>query len=450
MDTSAKAAATTQTPEARKADRSEIRRAVWAGGIGNFVEQFDFAIYGYLAPLMAPIFFPPGDELAGLLSTYALFAVSFLIRPLGGVLFGKFGDRVGRRATLSVAIISMGILTALIGLLPTYAQIGFAAPALLLVIRLLQGVVQGGEYQGAISFVVEYAPERRRGLYGSYVSISVFLGLLCGAGLASLLTSVLSEAQMSSWGWRVPFLVALPLTLTGLYLRLRVRETPEFERSRLSGEVDAPMPLWHVLRSQWRGILVFCGSSVTLAVLSYGWVTYLPQYLTNTLGLPQGQAFASNVISIAVLVPLLPLAGALSDRIGRKPMLVAGCLACLLIVPLAFAILQRGTFASAVTGQLVYIVPEFFLTGIVTVCAAEFFPTKARYSAGAVAYNSSFAIFAGATPFIATLLVAKTGTIYALWAFLAVLALGSLYVIFRHMRETYRSALSTDTYAQNS
>lgn len=430
-----------------EATPGEVRRAVLAGGIGNFVEQFDFAVYGYLAPLMAPAFFPESDPVASVLSTYALFAISFLIRPVGGLIFGRFGDRVGRRTTLSWAIVLMGVLTALIGVLPSYAQVGFLAPALLLVIRVLQGVVQGGEYAGAIAFIVEYAPQRRRGFYGSFVSVSVFLGLLGGAGLSSLLTSLLSHEEMSAWGWRLPFLIALPLAFTGLYLRLRIKETPEFEAATRSGDEAVQAPLREALLSQWRGILVFCGSSVTLAVLSYGWVTYLPQYLSGTLKLSQSEAFLSNVISIGVLVPLLPVAGAVSDRIGRKPMLVIGALACIFLVPLAFLILEGGTFLSAVLGQLVYIVPEFFLTGIVTVCAAEFFPTKTRYSASAIAYNSSFAVFAGATPFLATLLVSEFGTIFALWGFLATLAMLSLFVVLRFMRETYRSALSDDKYA---
>ncbi|RCG14396.1 MFS transporter [Streptomyces diacarni] len=433
-----------------QATPAEVRKAIWAGGIGNFVEQFDFAVYGYLAPLMAPVFFPETDPLASVLSTYALFAISFLIRPVGGLVFGRFGDRVGRRKTLSLAIVLMGVLTALIGVLPSYAQVGFFAPALLLVVRILQGVVQGGEYVGAIAFIVEYAPERRRGFYGSFVSMSVFLGLLGGAGLSSLLTTVLPHEEMTTWGWRLPFLLALPLALTGLHLRLRIKETPEFEAATRSGDEVVQTPLREALVSQWRGILVFCGASITLAVLSYGWVTYLPQYLSGTLKVPQGEAFLSNVISIAVLVPLLPMAGALSDRIGRKPMLIIGVLACIFLVPLAFLVLEEGTFTSAVLGQLIYIVPEFFLTGIVTVCAAEFFPTKTRYSASAIAFNSSFAIFAGATPFIATLLVSRFGTVYALWGFLATLAVFSLFVILRFMQETYRSALSDDKYAAHN
>ncbi|WP_308282926.1 MFS transporter [Pseudonocardia nigra] len=425
----------------------KVRRAVWAAGIGNFVEQFDFAVYGYLAPIMAPVFFPGDDAVTQILSTYALFAISFLIRPLGGMLFGRLGDRAGRKRTLSLAIILMGLFTATIGFLPGYAQIGLVAPMLLLVVRVLQGLVQGGEYAGAVAFIVEYAPDRRRGLYASFVSISVFLGLLFGAGLSALLTGVLPAEDMQSWGWRIPFLLALPLTLVGLYLRLRIDETPEFVKASHAGEDVAKAPLLEALRTQWNPILVFCGASVTLAVLSYSWVTFLPQYLVSEVGLSRPDAFLSNVISLAALVPLLPLAGILSDRIGRKPMLVVGCIACITAVPIAYAVAGIGTFAAAVVAQLIYLVPEFFLTGIVTVCISEMFATRTRYSASAIAYNSSFAIFAGATPFIATLLVAQTGTIYAVWGFLAVIAVFSLVVILKYMRETHLSSLNADKYA---
>ncbi|WP_052863278.1 MFS transporter [Streptomyces niger] len=429
-------------PEKRKA----IRRAIGAGSIGNFVEQFDYGLYGYLAPILAPAFFPASNPTAAVLSTYGIIAIACLFRPLGGTLVGRWGDRLGRKKTLLWTIVVMGVSTALIGALPTYHRIGLVAPLLLLVIRIIQGMVSGGEYVGAVAFVVEWAEPRRRAYYASYASNSCFLGILAGAGTAALTSAVFQGEALDSYGWRIPFLLALPLSAVGVWLRKRIEETPEFVRATEDGTQVVKAPIREALRSQLRPILVYCGVSIMLAILSYSWVTFYPEYLTGTLGLPRWMALASNAISVAVLMPLLPLAGKLSDRIGRKPMLITGAVACIVLVPLAFHVGEQATFGAAVASQLIYIVPEFFLTGIVTVCLAELFATRTRFSAGAMAYNASFSIFMGITPFVATLLVSSFGTIYAVWVYLAAAALLALVVVSAFMTETYRSHLGADKF----
>ncbi|MFI8998582.1 MFS transporter [Streptomyces sp. NPDC053542] len=432
------------TPEKRK----EIRRAIGAGSIGNFVEQFDYGLYGYLAPVLAPAFFPGSDPAVAVLSTYALIAIACLFRPLGGTLVGRWGDRVGRKKALLWTIVVMGVTTAMIGALPTYQQIGIAAPLLLLVIRIVQGMVSGGEYVGAVAFIVEWAEPRRRAYYASYASNSCFFGILAGAGTAALTSAVFEGPALNSYGWRIPFLLALPLSAVGVWLRKRIEETPEFVRATEDGTQVVKAPIREALRSQLRPMLVFCGVSVMLAILSYSWVTFYPEYLTGTLGLPRWMALTSNAISVAVLIPLLPLAGMLSDRIGRKPMLIMGALACITLVPLAFFVGEQGTFGAAIASQLIYIIPEFFLTGIVTVCAAELFATRTRFSASAIAYNSSFSVFMGITPFVAALLVTSFGTIYAVWVYLAAAAVLALVVVSAFMTETYRSHLGEDKFAR--
>lgn len=439
--------ATTRSPGNEQASKSTIRKAIYAGSVGNFVEQFDYGLYGYMAPIMAASFFPNGDSAAAVLSSYAVLAVACFFRPLGGTLIGRWGDRVGRKKALLWTILMMGLCTAAIGVLPSYAQIGFLAPLLLVVIRTLQGIISGGEYVGAVAFIVEWAHPGKRAYYTSYASNSCFLGILCGAAVASLVSAAFPAEQLASWGWRVPFLAVLPLSLVGLWLRSRIGETPEFMRETDGGSKPVKAPIREALREQWQPILVFCGASIMLAILSYIWVTYYPQYLVSSLGLSRAQALSSNLISVAVLMPLLPLAGKLSDRIGRKPMLISGALACIGLVPLAFAIGEQGTFSAALSGQLVYIIPEFFLTGIVTTCSAELFATRTRFSASAIAYNSSFSIFMGVTPFIAALLVTRFGTIYAVWAYLAAAAMLALLVITVFMKETYRSDLGADKFA---
>ncbi|WP_409060902.1 MFS transporter [Streptomyces sp. SYP-A7185] len=427
--------------------RSAIRRAIGAGSIGNFVEQFDYGLYGYMAPVLAPAFFPQSNQAVAVLSTYAIIAIACLFRPLGGTLVGRWGDRVGRKKTLLWTIVLMGVATAMIGALPTYQQIGILAPLLLLVLRVVQGMVSGGEYVGAVAFIVEWAEPNRRGYYASYASNSCFAGILAGAGTAALTSWLVQGPALESWGWRIPFLLALPLSAVGIWLRRHISESPEFVRATEGGADVVKAPVREAMRTQWRPMLVFCGVSVMLAILSYSWVTFYPEYLTGTLGLPRWMALTSNAISVAVLIPLLPLAGIISDRIGRKPMLITGAVACIVLVPLAFRVGEAGTFGAAIASQLIYIVPEFFLTGIVTVCTAELFATRTRFSASAIAYNSSFSIFMGITPFVAALLVNSFDTIYAVWVYLAAAAVLALVVVSAFMTETYRSHLGADKFA---
>ncbi|MET9494145.1 MFS transporter [Streptomyces sp. NPDC006552] len=448
MSAAAPPSTVTDPPRADPEKRAAIRRAIGAGSIGNFVEQFDYGLYGYMAPIMAPAFFPESDRTVAVLGTYAIIAVACLFRPLGGTLVGRWGDRVGRKKTLLWTIVFMGVATALIGALPTYHQVGIAAPLLLLLLRVVQGTVSGGEYVGAVAFIVEWAEPRRRAYYTSYASNSCFLGTLAGAGTAALTSWVFTGPALDSWGWRLPFLLAVPLSLVGIWLRRHIAETPEFVRATADGTQVVKAPVREALRCQRRPILVYCGISIMCAILSYTWVTFYPQYLTDTLGLPRWMGLASNAISIAVLIPLLPLAGMLSDRIGRRPMLMTGAAACIVLVPLAFWVGEGGTFGAAVASQLIYLVPEFFLTGIITVCAAELFATRTRFSASAIAYNSSFSIFMGITPFVATLLVSTFHTIYAVWVYLAAAAVLALVVVTSFMTETYRSQLGADKFAR--
>ncbi|WP_199825506.1 MFS transporter [Streptomyces sp. TP-A0875] len=444
-------------PAAPQVPLKTMRKAVLAGVVGNYTEQYEFGVYAAVTPVLAKVFFPEGDALVGQLAVFAGLAVGFLIRPLGGFIFGRMGDRMGRKKILSLTIILMGFLTALIGILPTYAAAGFLAPCLLLVLRLGQGLAAGGEYAGAVSFVVEYGPSDQRARYTSFVSISVFAGLLTGTALTFGLTALLGNGAMVDWGWRILFLLALPLTIAGFYLRRAVEDTPEFRRQQemqerareLSEELPATT-IAQTLRTQWKPILVFSGFAMTNAVLSYTWTAYIPAYLQSTAGpgrpLSLDLSVLSTSIALLVLLPLLYLSGRLSDRIGRKKMLLAGCTTPLVIVPLAFHMVSARTFESAVLAQLVYLVPIFFIAVSVTVCLAEMFPTKMRYTAGSIAFNLAFCIFAGTAPFIASALVDATGTIMSVAVYVCVVSFVSLLVVAFCFKETYRKDLAHDDY----
>lgn len=434
-----------------------MRKAVLAGVVGNYTEQYEFGVYAAMSAVLAQVFFPADNPLLGQLSVFAGLAVGFLIRPLGGIIFGRLGDRVGRKKILSLTIIIMGFLTAAIGLLPDYAAAGLLAPVLLILLRLGQGLAAGGEYAGAVSFVVEYGPSGQRARYTSFVSISVFAGLLTGTGLTFALSQLIGQQSMVDWGWRLPFLIALPLTVAGFYLRRAVEDTPEFQRQQkiqetrlLSSEEMPSVSLKETLRTQWKPILIFSGFAMTNAVLSYTWTAYIPAYLQNKSGpgvpLNLGLSVASTSIALLVLLPLLYFSGRLSDRIGRRKMLIAGCVTPLVVVPLAFSIISARTFESALIGQLLYLIPVFFIAVSVTVCLAEMFPTRVRYTAGSIAFNLAFCIFAGTSPFIATALVSSTGSIMSVAVYVCVISVISLFVVLKFFKETYKKDLAHDDY----
>ncbi len=440
-----------------------VKKAIVGGVVGNFVEWFEYGVYGYLATVIATLFFPPGDRVAALLATYSVLALSAFIRPLGGVIFGRFGDKVGRRNVLAVAILMMSGATAAIGMLPTYATVGFLAPVLLLTCRLVQGLAAGGEYVGAVSFVVEYGPANRRAYYASWVSVSVFAGLLCGVGLVTLMTTVLGDAAMEAWAWRLPFLLALLLGVVGLYLRLQIEETPAFralqeenERALEARGLDdlgeseqtiAASPLIEAVRTQWKPILIFVGFAMTNATGSYLFAAYLSTYLQEEVGLSASSALLANSIALIVLIPLLPIGGMLCDRIGRKPMLLMACvLFAALSVP-AYLIAAQGTLLSAILASVMFVAPLFFMTSGLTISIAEMWPTRLRYSGSAIAYNIGFGFFGGGAPLIATFLVARTGDPLAVGYYVMALATISFFVVLFFFKESYKASLAESVYA---
>ncbi|MCV7283488.1 MFS transporter [Mycolicibacterium flavescens] len=420
---------TVRSPETRV-----IRTAVGGAAIGNTVEWFDFAIYGFLATYIADKFFPPGDETAALLNTFAIFAAAFFMRPLGGFFFGPLADRIGRQRVLALVILLMSASTLAIGLVPSYESIGVAAPLLLLLLRCLQGFSAGGEYGSGACFLAEYANDRNRGFIVSFLVWSVVVGFLLGSLTVTGLETVLSESAMNSYGWRIPFLIAGALGVVGLYIRLRLADTPEFERLREEGEVSST-PLRDAVTTSWRPILQIIGLVVIHNVGFYLVFTYLPSYFTETLNFTKIDAFISITVACLVAMILIPPLGALSDRIGRKPLLYAGAIGFAVGSYPLFLLLNSGSLAAAVTAHAALAAIESVFVSASLAAGAELFATRVRSSGYSIGYNLSVAVFGGTAPYVATWLVDRTGNQIAP-AFYVIAAAVLTFATLLTMRET--------------
>ncbi|MEU5564975.1 MFS transporter [Micromonospora musae] len=394
----------------------DLRRTVAATAVGNMIEWFDFGVYSFTAVTIGRVFFPEASQSAQLLSSFATFAAAFLVRPLGGLFFGPLSDRIGRKRVLVFTVITMSLGTFAVGLLPGFAQVGVWAPVLLLLARLIQGFSTGGEYGSAMTFITEHSPDRRRGFVASWLEFGTLTGFVLGASLVTLLTSVLSTADLDSWGWRIPFLVAGPLGLVGLYLRLRLTETPAFEHlesrapKRSAGLRKEAKEL---VRHQRRPLLVCLGLVLVLNVPSYMLTAYLPSYLSAQLGFSQNTSLIVVVVVLVILMVLLQFAGRLSDRVGRRPVMMTGCALLVVLSVPAFLIIQQRTVVAVFFGTL--------LVGLMYLCfdstepgtLPTLFPTRVRAGALSVTYNISTSLFGGTTPLVAAALVDGTHSLIA-------------------------------------
>jgi metabolite-proton symporter len=391
---------------------AEYRRAITAGVIGNVLEWYDFGVYGYLVPTISALFFPGGDPVVSLLSTFAVFGVGFVMRPVGSIVFGIYGDRYGRRKALSAVIFVMALATFAMGLLPTYAQAGILAPALLVVVRLFQGLSAGGEWGGSTSYIVEFAPSGRRGFFGSWQLVGVGGGFLLGSLTAALLNGALSEADRLAWGWRLPFLFGIAVGLVGAYLRWRLDDTPKYTELEEKHAV-AQAPLGEALKQYPRETLLGFGVTLHNTVAYYIALVYMNSFIASAGKLPQATASWIVTGSLAVFVLLMPLMGWLSDRVGRRPLLLFSCAGYILLGYPFFLMASSGNVGLTILSQLLMIVLYVPYAGACPAYYAEIFPTRVRYTALSVGYNIAVAIFGGFAPFIATFLVRETGSSHA-------------------------------------
>ncbi|MHB1404346.1 MAG: MFS transporter [Desulfitobacteriaceae bacterium] len=396
-----------QTPKEGEYGVKTRVKAVSAGAVGNVMEWFDYGIYGTLAPIIASIFFPNNDPLASLLLTFVVFGVGFVMRPLGAVIFGYIGDKYGRKNALSLTILIMAFSTFSIGLIPSYASIGVAAPLLLTLARLLQGISTGGEWGGSTSFIVEYANDNRRGFYGSWQQVSTIGGLMLGSLTGLILTNVLAKEALHSWGWRLPFIFGILLGIIGWYMRVKLEDTPAYQKVEESAEV-VKNPITTAVRTNYKGIIQAMGMTVIWTVSFYILLTFMPSYINKILKLPLNQSLLSNFFSYILLVIFIPLMGHLSDRIGRKPLLLTSCIGFAIFTYPLFMFVSDGSFMKLVIAQLILGLFLSMFSGAGVAFIAEIFPTNVRYTTLSIGYNIITALFGGMAPFIATYLVAAT------------------------------------------
>lgn len=388
------------------------KRALIAGSIGNFIEWYEFAVYGFLATVIAKNFFQLAGEapLTGLILTYASFAIAFFFRPLGAIVFGRLGDRIGRKPTLIIVLVMMTLATTAIGLVPVYASIGIAAPLILTGLRILQGLFAGGEYGGAVSLMTEFAPKGKRGLYGAWQSFTVALGLLAGAGVVALISTVLSPQALHDWGWRIPFFLAIPMGIVALWLRVKMEETPGFLRQQ---EAPPPAAASANISQTIKAIVAGIGRLMVWSAAGYTYLVIMPSYLQSALHTGFNQALLIAVISnIGFAMTILP-AGMLSDKWGRRRIMVAAAVLLLVLALPLLKILQAESSTLLVKGLVVLIAGGLvgILAGPGPAMLAEMFPTRVRYTGLGLAYSLSNAVFSGCAGLIITGLIKQTGNL---------------------------------------
>ncbi|MGW1888873.1 glycine betaine/L-proline transporter ProP [Streptomyces sp. NPDC002004] len=393
-------------------DPALVRRAVRAAALGNAMEWFDFGVYSYIAVTLGKVFFPSGSPTAQLLSTFGAFAAAFLVRPLGGMVFGPLGDRIGRQKILALTMIMMAAGTFAIGLIPSYASIGIGAPVLLLAARLVQGFSTGGEYAGATTFIAEYAPDRRRGFLGSWLEFGTLAGYIGGAGLVTLMTALLSTEDLLSWGWRVPFLIAGPMGIIGLYLRMRLEETPAFAAEVEKAERARPkVKVREMVTGQWKTLLLCMALVLVYNVTDYMLLSYMPSYLTSELKYDETHGLLV-VIGVMVLMMIVqPFAGALTDRVGRRPVIGAGCVGFLALSIPAILLIRQGSLLAVGLGMGALGMLLVCFTAAMPAALPALFPTRVRYGSLSIGFNVSVSLFGGTTPLVVTALIGATGNL---------------------------------------
>lgn len=400
-------------------DQPMLKKALGGTVVGNTMEWYDVGVFGYLITTMGYTFLPEADPSTATLFLLGTFAATFIARPLGGVIFGWLGDKVGRQKTLAATLMIMAASTFAVGLLPGYAQIGLWAPALLVILKIIQGFSTGGEYAGATTFVSEYAADKRRGFFASFLDLGSYMGFAMGAALVSVLQLTLGQSAMEEWGWRIPFLVAGPLGLIAVYFRSKIEESPQFQatldaREEATREATNNDPVavagpLATMKANWRPIIVAMVVVAAANTAGYALTSYMPTYLSEEKGYDEMHGTALTIPILVIMALCIPLTGRLSDRIGRRPVLWFGAVSTIVLVIPAFLLIGIGEIWSTLAGLALVALPvTFYVANLASSLPAQF-PTSSRYSSMGISYNFAVAIFGGTTPFIVKLLIESTG-----------------------------------------
>jgi MHS family proline/betaine transporter-like MFS transporter len=439
-----------------------LKKALGGTIVGNTMEWFDVGVFGYLITTMGPVFLPEADKSVQTLFLLGTFAATFIARPLGGVVFGWLGDKIGRQKVLAATLMIMAASTFAVGLLPGYAQIGIWAAALLVLLKLVQGFSTGGEYAGATTFVSEYAPDKRRGFFASFLDMGSYLGFALGAALVSVLQLTLGQTVMEEWGWRIPFLVAGPLGLIAIYFRNKIEESPQFQatldaqetigQANAAADVDSAKSPVGIVKAYWRSLIVAMILVAAANTAGYALTSYMPTYLTESKGYDPVHGTLLTIPVLVIMSLCIPLTGKLSDRIGRRPVLWIGAISTVVLATPAFLLIGIGEVWSTLAGLALIAFPvTFYVANLASALPAQF-PTANRYGAMGIAYNFAVAIFGGTTPFIVAALITATGDdMMPAYYLMATSAVGAVAIYF--LKESAQRPLpgsmpSVDTQAE--
>jgi MHS family shikimate/dehydroshikimate transporter-like MFS transporter len=439
---------TDSSAQAAAPSSSTVRKVALAAMAGSAIEWYDFFIYLTAAALVfGPLYFPGSSEVAGVLASFSTAAVGFVARPIGGILFGHFGDRLGRKPTLVIALITMGTATTLVGLLPTYATIGVAAPILLFVLRFLQGLAVGGQWGGAVLLATEYAPEDRRGFYGSFAQAGVPVGLLLGNTVFLLLSEIFGEQAFAAWAWRIPFLLSIVLIAVALYIQLRLEDTPVFrrleERQQEGEEAESRSPVLEVLRDHPKQVLLAGGAFFVVNGGFYVLITGMLDYGTRTLGVSQNAMLTAVLISAVVEGIAIVAMSALSDRVGRRPVFMSGAVLLGLWAFPLFWLVNTGSVPLIIVSLCI---AQFFLGmmyGPQAALFSEMFSARVRYSGASIGYQGASVFAGGLAPIIMVWLLESTGTSLSVSFYMFLMSAITFFSVYL-VTETYEDEMTRD------
>ena len=422
-------------------EQAMVRKVAVSSFLGNFIEWFDYASYSYFATTIALVFFPTDNHTVAMLQTFGVFALSFILRPIGALFWGSYGDKKGRKAALAHSIMFMSGASFLIGCLPSYSVIGVGAPILLLLLRMVQGFSASGEYAGAATFLGEYAPTSKRGIYCSLIPASTAIGLLAGSTLATVMTASLSSDALTSWGWRIPFLMAGPLGLIVHFIRTKLADSPVYasmtealdDKQQSVSSTKRVSPLRELFQNHFKAMIISFGACMLNAVGFYTVLTYLPTYLSDTVGMAAAQSSTITTICLVLYVALVFGMCHISDMFGRKKVLIGACVAFIVLTVPAFMVLNTAQFWPVLIVELAMCATLTANDGTLSSYLTETFSTSVRFTGFAFSFNLANAIFGGTAPFIATWLIYATGSSIApAWYMVAVAAVALVAMILSH------------------